>query len=135
MSEKHEGGCLCGAIRYSFEGDPLFAGNCHCSDCQKWHGAAYFPAMGIPEENFTLEGELKFFDKPGDSGKNVSHGFCPNCGSSVLNRPEFAPHLVILSAATLDDASLYQPMGDFFTDSAQHWDVMSDKTPKYPRGL
>ncbi len=31
MSEIHEGGCLCGAIRYRVKGNPLGAQVCHCT--------------------------------------------------------------------------------------------------------
>ena len=43
----HEGGCLCGAIRYKVEGEPLMSGACYCRDCQIvagggcTYGAAY----------------------------------------------------------------------------------------------
>ncbi|HVO26987.1 MAG TPA: hypothetical protein VMW56_25535, partial [Candidatus Margulisiibacteriota bacterium] len=29
------GGCLCGALRYEAEGEPLIAGYCYCVDCRR----------------------------------------------------------------------------------------------------
>ena len=29
------GGCLCGALRYEAEGEPLYEGHCYCADCRK----------------------------------------------------------------------------------------------------
>ena len=37
----HEGGCICGAVRYETEGDPLRVTICHCRWCQRATGAAY----------------------------------------------------------------------------------------------
>ena len=34
MSE-HEGGCVCGSVRYVARGDPLRVTVCHCTWCQK----------------------------------------------------------------------------------------------------
>jgi hypothetical protein len=31
---KMSGGCLCGQVRYTADAEPMFAGICHCKDCQ-----------------------------------------------------------------------------------------------------
>ena len=46
---KIDGGCLCGAVRYSGEAEPLFAGVCHCRDCQKFTGSAFGAMVGAPQ--------------------------------------------------------------------------------------
>ena len=37
----HEGGCLCGALRYRVAGDPRRTTICHCTDCQRRTGTAF----------------------------------------------------------------------------------------------
>lgn len=32
---KHDGGCLCGAIRFTSDADPVDAGYCHCALCRR----------------------------------------------------------------------------------------------------
>lgn len=49
VSGFHEGGCLCGAVRYRTEGLPVFTIVCHCRACQHRTGSAfgigaYFPS-------------------------------------------------------------------------------------------
>ena len=44
------GGCLCGRVRYTVEGDPNFAAVCHCRSCQRYTGSAFEPLMVFPSE-------------------------------------------------------------------------------------
>ena len=39
LSPKYEATCLCGAVRYHARADPVDAKICHCTTCQKTHGA------------------------------------------------------------------------------------------------
>ena len=41
------GACLCGAVRFRIELPTLFCGHCHCTMCQRNHGAAYVTWFGI----------------------------------------------------------------------------------------
>ena len=54
MPVPFEGGCACGAIRYSCAGKPHYMGNCHCRDCQRATGAAYFPAIVVKTSDFSI---------------------------------------------------------------------------------
>ena len=42
------GGCLCGRVRYTVEGEPNFAAVCHCRSCQRYTGSAFEPVMVFP---------------------------------------------------------------------------------------
>jgi len=37
----HEGGCLCGEIRYETMAEPVRVTICHCTFCQRLTGSAY----------------------------------------------------------------------------------------------
>ena len=41
MTEIHEGGCACGAVRYRVRGRPKFASVCHCTFCQRRLASAF----------------------------------------------------------------------------------------------
>lgn len=129
---KLSGKCLCGKVSYTSSVEPVFAGNCHCNDCKKSSGGGYAPTMFFPEENVSISGEVKYFESKGRSGKMVSRGFCPTCGSQIFGKPDLMPGILAIRAGSLDDTSRYRPEIDIFTSHAVAWDVMDRSLPKSP---
>ena len=41
MSGGHDGGCLCGDVRYQVAAAPLRVTICHCTFCQRFTGSAF----------------------------------------------------------------------------------------------
>ena len=132
MTVKFSGGCLCGAVRYEGEAEPLFAGHCHCVDCRKAHSAGHASLMAVPKEALQITGELKYYDRGADSGSVVSRAFCPTCGSNILNRPQRWPDLVVLSAATFDDPDVFEPQFVIFESRRPKWDEVAGDFPRFP---
>ena len=54
MAAPFTGGCACGAMRYECTAEPLYMDNCHCRDCQRATGSAYFAAVGVSVTAFRL---------------------------------------------------------------------------------
>jgi hypothetical protein len=133
MTTSFTGGCLCGAIRYECTGKPVLSVNCHCRDCQKASGGAYTASLVVPKDTLKISGEVKYYDKMGDSGQTISRGFCPNCGSALFGKPAIQPDLITIRPGTLDDPSTFQPAIDIYVASAQPWDYMNPELPKYPK--
>ena len=118
---KTEGGCLCGAVRYSFEGDPAAAMVCHCTHCQKQSGSAFSTILSVPESALEVTGEPRTYQDAGESGKSVDRIFCSDCGSPLISRVEVAPGMAFIKAGTLDDASGFDPAVHIWTKSKQCW--------------
>ena len=127
------GCCMCGAVRYECNAEPAFMANCHCRDCQRATGAAYFPTLVVPRNAVKITGEPKYYESAGGSGKLIKRGFCANCGSRLFALPELIPDLLGIPAASLDDPSIFKPSMDFFTASAQPWHQMNPELPKFPQ--
>jgi hypothetical protein len=48
MNHMREGGCQCGAIRYSIDKQPRLTFACHCTDCQSRSGSeVVFPVCAF----------------------------------------------------------------------------------------
>ena len=105
------GGCACGAIRYECSAHPVFSWNCHCRDCQRASGSAFCPVLYVSKATLTITGKSKYYDVRAESGNQVSRGFCPECGSPVFIQAELVPDLQGLWAASLDDPSQFQALG------------------------
>jgi len=126
------GGCLCGEVRYETDSEMLMAYNCHCRDCQRLSGTEHLSVFVVPSASLNVSGELKLYNKKGDSGNVVNMGFCSNCGSNILGKPDGAPDVIAIAAGSLDDPNQYFPALDIFTDSAPPWDSMDESTMKFP---
>jgi hypothetical protein len=123
MSETREGGCLCGAVRYSAAWPPLATVVCHCRDCQKQAGSALSVVAVLPRDSLTVSGELTTYQGQGSSGQAVYRKFCGRCGSPVVtDTPEAeAQGIIFIKAGTLDDTADLAPTLHYWKRSAQHW--------------
>lgn len=130
-----EGGCLCGAVRYTIAWPPAFAATCSCRNCQKQAASALSVLVGVPREALRLTGELKTYNDTADSGNAVYRQFCPTCGSPVLTDTPQAQKdgMIFIKAGTLDDTSVLQPAVHFWVDSAQPWMRYPDDAVLVPK--
>jgi hypothetical protein len=134
MAKKLSGGCACGAIHYECNVDPVLMLNCHCRDCQQASGGAYAAIVAVPKAAVKMRGEPRYHKIVGKAGKAVERGFCPTCGSQVTVKLERLPDVLGLQAGSLDDPSIYRPVMDVFTSSAQLWDHMDPNVQKHTDG-
>ena len=128
MSDKCEsGGCLCGAIKYEFDKSNLIsAHHCHCIDCQKSTGSGKSTIIMLPAQAILMDGELKFYTSTTSSGRNMSRGFCQECGSPVLSFIKEMQEVNFLKAGSLDDSSWLKIDSNFYSSSAHSWSPIDD---------
>ena len=81
MSERHSGGCLCGAIRFTMAGAPTSTNLCYCTQCQRQTGAPMPAFATCRSEQLTLSaGEPARYR----SSERAERQFCARCGSSLF---------------------------------------------------
>ena len=120
-AETRTGGCLCGAVRYSFTGEPLMQAVCHCKNCQRQAGSGWSMLVALPKDAVTIAGEVTTYTNRGSSGGDVLRQFCPTCGSPVFTRVPAQPGMIFIKAGSLDDTSTFAPTIQFWTASKQDW--------------
>ena len=123
-----EGGCLCGAIRYSSQLAPYDVGYCHCRLCQRSSGAPVSVWASFPVEAFcyTRGTPMKF--------KSSEHGqreFCGDCGSQLLFRETVSTKYVDINIGTLDKPTQVKPEYHIWTESQINWFDIADELPRY----
>jgi hypothetical protein len=127
------GGCLCGAVRYETEAEPIFAGLCHCRDCLKATGSNGAPYMGFRIADVRTTGTTQRYTNIADSGAPTSRLFCLTCSTIVFGDggESDTSGIITLYAGTLDDPSLFQPREIIFARSRPYWAVAMDHLPTY----
>ena len=123
MADLHEGGCLCGAVRYRTRGEPLDGFACHCTACQKRTGSAFAIELFFLSENVQFTGITPsvFESKSDDSGRWLRLEFCPKCGSSIGLTAERRPGQRAVTGGTFDDPNWFKLGRHIWTKSKVHW--------------
>ena len=128
------GGCACGAIRYESTAEPVMMLHCHCRDCQRASGGPFSSYVIVPTEAFKLlQGSPRFHASPSEMGGKTRRGFCPDCGSPIVVKPDAVPQFVAIRTASLNDPSWFNPQVDVWTSDAHSWDQMNPALPKFEK--
>ncbi|WP_205523953.1 GFA family protein [Oceanomicrobium pacificus] len=135
--EIHEGGCLCGQVRFRTAGQPLRVTICHCRFCQKATGSAYMvePIFNAGDLAITA-GAPKTFDRVSEgSGQAVHVHFCARCGTKLwLSFDRFAD-VVGVYAGVFDDPCWFEispaTARHIFVDAAREDSVLPPGFPVY----
>ena len=131
-----EGGCLCGAVRYRAEGEPVRNSVCNCTGCQRRTGSAFgFGAYFKAEQVKILRGELTTYEHRSDeSSRWLRFEFCPKCGTQVTWTVEAMPGMRAIGVGTLDDPKSVRPQRFGWFRSAHPWIVAPPGTEVYEKG-
>jgi hypothetical protein len=122
-----EGGCLCGAVRFRAEGEPVNVRICHCRNCQKAMGSPFFARALFAQAALTVEGETARYP----SSELLERVFCPTCGARL-----FAWRTVDswagVALAAFDDRNAFAPTAHMWVSEKMDWIRLDDGLPQYP---
>ena len=99
------GGCQCGAVRFSCDGDKVAVVSiCHCRMCQKAVGGYFAPfATLLPGALTWTRGERRRFR----SSDHVSRAFCADCGTPLTYEADGCEPSI--AAGAFDDPAALPP--------------------------
>lgn len=127
QEEIHDGGCLCGAVRYRVTGPLRPVVNCHCSQCRKASGH-HVAATAAPRDHFEMTGErgLKWYR----SSEKARRGFCGECGSSLFWSADGRDYIAIM-AGTLDGATGLATAANIYCNDAGDYYALDESLPAH----
>ena len=136
MSEVHEGGCVCGAIRDRVKGEPVRAYICHCTFCQRVSGSAFGVLSWFDEENVEVDGnEITTHDHTVEgTDRWFRLHFCSRCGTTFMANTQRRPGLRLIMVGTYDEPNWIELEAQIWMSSAQRWVVMPDHLERLEKG-
>jgi len=127
-----EGGCRCGAVRYTLGLDnlpPTYA--CHCTDCQTWSGSAFSQQAVVAESAIEASGPFVIYELTSPSGRVSRQRMCGVCHTRIFNTNSARPGIAVVRAGTLDRSNELIVTAHIWTRSKQPWLELPDGAPAW----
>lgn len=104
-SDRHSGGCRCGAVRFEATADPHHISFCHCADCRRATGAPVAAFVGFMAAEASVQGEelRRFENGP------VTRSFCGVCGSPIAYVDARIGDRIYFLLGVMDQPARYKP--------------------------
>jgi hypothetical protein len=123
-----EGGCLCGAVRFKAEGEPINVRICHCRNCQKSTGSPFFARALFDQKALTVHGEMARYA----SSDALDRVFCKKCGARLFAWRK-SPAVAGVALAAFDDRNAFAPTEHIWVSEKMDWVKLDDGLPQYPQ--
>ena len=125
----HSGSCLCGAVRFTVEGDLPPPDGCHCVNCRKQTGH-YLVSTDVPKAALSVTGadHVGWFQ----SSEKVRRGFCTRCGSTLFWDPVFRDWIGVAMGAFDGPTGTHQDKHIFVSQKGDYYDI-ADGLPQNQR--
>jgi len=121
---RHEGGCLCGAVRFAVSGPAKWTAYCHCRSCRKHTGAPVSAYAGFDRDRVTFtSGALATYA----SSTGVRRGFCGTCGSTLTYEGDRWPTEMHIHVGAFDNPEAFAPQGQAFAGERLPWLHIGDE--------
>ena len=115
--KQRAGKCFCGAVTYVVTGDPINVRACHCQDCQRLTGSAFFVRALFPKSQVTITGALSEFP----SSEDLTRKFCPRCGSQIFCERKSRPDAIAVALGSFDNPDGLSPSEHIWVADKQAW--------------
>ncbi len=126
------GHCLCGEIRFEYQGPLGPISLCHCSQCRRAHGSAFSASAPVQKARFQfVSGDHLISEYESRPGKY--RAFCSRCGSQLYSRLDAIPGILRLRVGTVNEPLAKGPAAHVFTGSKSDWFTITDDVPRFEK--
>ena len=129
--------CQCGQLTATVTPDAAAqAGRvmCHCKACQRRTGSPFGMMVYVPREGVTLSGEASEYTRTADSGDDLTHGFCPVCGTPFWLVTAKHPAAIGIASGAFGGSDIGPPHRSVFEENRHAWVAVPEETQRFPRG-
>lgn len=136
MSEKTEdtapvrGSCFCGAVAFEVTLPTLFCAHCHCTMCQRVHGAGYVTWIGVPYTQFRLVSGSEHLSVH-HSSEHGRRSFCNVCSSSLFCESTHHPRYIDIALVNLSGKIDRDPQAHYYFSDRAEWVAVGDDLPRF----
>ena len=117
----YQGSCLCSKVQYKVLSKPQRVSSCHCTMCQKQHGAAFATYGNLPKADLVYTAGVEWLASY-NSSANIERKFCKACGSSIeWCGSEKSPDWTSITLSTLDTPFQTDTITEIFTETKACW--------------
>jgi hypothetical protein len=123
------GSCLCGAVQFTALLPSKWVAHCHCTRCQRAHGAAFVTWAGLRAdavEVIDVESNLRWHI----ADEGGSRGFCGRCGSPMFFKSKRWPDELHVARALFLEPLDREPQAHVFFETHVPWVAFDDDLPK-----
>jgi hypothetical protein len=123
------GSCLCGAVRFEVSGPIEPVVHCHCTMCQRAHGAAFVTWAALPSERVRVtagEADVTHYR----SSEIGTRSFCRRCGSSMFCTLDTHAGTIDVAVGCLAPDHGAVPRAHVFWDDRAGWVEVADGLPR-----
>ena len=128
----YTGHCLCGDIRFEYDGPLGPIALCHCSQCRRSHGSAFSASAPIQRVHFRLlSGEERITEYESSPGRH--RAFCSRCGSQLYSRSDAIPGILRLRISLIREPLEKGPARHIHVGSKADWFDITDNLPQFDK--
>lgn len=123
-----DGRCLCGSVRFVYEGRPRWVMHCHCESCRRNCAAPFTTFVGVKDGRWRWTGEEPAVFR---SSAGVERLFCAKCGTPMAYRADHWPGEIHFYAAAHTDPGALTPTAHVHAAERLPWIHLADDLPQH----
>ncbi len=128
-----EASCHCGQLTATISGEGTGV-MCHCKACQRRTGAPFGMNLYFDASQVKLLGDATHYTRKADSGDDLTHGFCPTCGTPFYLRTARHPNGIGIAVGVIEGNHSAPPARSVFEECRHPWVGVPEQTQGFLRG-